>query len=180
MPAVGEGFMYMVRGRAGSLESSLGSASSGAPRLNVTTCEQVFGVPPNIDNVAMTLGSSTVSCDFTNIVETWLCTGGLPGAHATATILMGGTYPTLRLEAHVTDPDSPGTTIAMVTSDLTLPTGTTSLPLLDDGSSASAAPARTRGRRDCTNGAACSAPCAPCHAPATRPPSTRATHGPAD
>jgi subtilisin family serine protease len=158
MPAVGQGFMYMVRGRNGSLESSLGSASNGAPRLNVTTCAQVFGVPPVIDNVAMTLSSSAVSCDFTNIVETWLCTAGFAGAHATATILMGGTYPTLRLEAHVTDPDStPGNDdVATVTSDLTLPTGTTSLPLLDDGSAASVSASQNAGiGEDCTNGAAC-------------------------
>jgi subtilisin family serine protease len=159
LPDVGQGFMYMVRGRAGSLESSLGSASNGAPRMNVTTCEQVFGVPPVIDNVAMTLGTGTVSCDFTNIVETWLCTSGLPGAHATAAILMGGTYPTLRLEAHVTDPDStPGNNdVATVTSDLTLPTGTTTLPLLDDGSAVSVSASQNAGiGEDCTNGAACS------------------------
>jgi subtilisin family serine protease len=159
MPLIGQGFMYMVRGRAGSLESSLGSASNGAPRLNVTTCEQVFGVPPVINNVAMTLGSSPVSCDFTNIVETWLCTSGLAGAHATAAILMGGTVPTLRLEAQVTDPDStPGNNdVASVTSNLTLPTGTTSLPLLDDGSAGSVSASQNAGiGEDCTNGASCS------------------------
>jgi subtilisin family serine protease len=159
MPDVGQGFMYMVRGRAGSLESSLGSASNGAPRTNVTTCEQVFGVPPAIDNVATTIDTRTVSCDFTNMVETWLCTSGFPGAHATAAILMGGTYPAFRVEALVTDPDStPGNSdIASVTGNLTLPTGTTSLPLLDDGSAGSVSASQNAGiGEDCTNGAACS------------------------
>jgi Subtilase family/Putative metal-binding motif len=159
MPAVGEGFMYMVRGRAGSVESSLGNASNGAPRVNVTTCEQVFGVPPVIDSVVMTLDTGSVSCDFTNVVETWLCTSGLPGAHATAAVMMGGTYPKIHLVAHVTDPDStPGSDdIATVTSDLTLPTGTTSLPLLDDGSATSVSASQNAGvGEDCTNGAACS------------------------
>jgi subtilisin family serine protease len=157
-PSVGEGFMYMVRGRAGSTESSLGSASNGAPRLNVTTCEQVFGVPPVIQNVALTVGTASVSCDFTNIVETWLCTSGLAGAHASSPILMGGTIATLRLEAQVTDPDStPGIDdVALVTNDLTLPTGTTSLSMLDDGSSGAVGAPQIAGvGEDCTNGAAC-------------------------
>ena len=158
-PATGDGYMYMVRGRAGSIESSLGIASNGAPRLNVTTCEQVFGVPPQIQNVALTVGTAGVSCDFTNIVETWLCTSGLPGAHATSAILMGGTIATVRLEAQVTDPDStPGNNdVTMVTSDLTLPTGMTILPLLDDASAGSVSAAQNAGiGEDCTNGAACS------------------------
>jgi hypothetical protein len=127
--------------------------------VNVTTCEQVFGVPPVIDSVVMTLDTGSVSCDFTNVVETWLCTSGLPGAHATAAVMMGGTYPKIHLVAHVTDPDStPGSDdIATVTSDLTLPTGTTSLPLLDDGSATSVSASQNAGvGEDCTNGAACS------------------------
>src|SRR5262249_22556938 len=78
--------------------------------------------------------------------------------HATNPILMGGSYATVKVDALVTDPDStPGNNdVATVTSDLTLSTGTTTLPLFDDGSAATTSATQVAGvGEDCTNGQSC-------------------------
>src|SRR5262249_25444674 len=84
-------------------------------------------------------GPQTAFCDRTQDVEAFLCFVGVMGAHATSPVILGVTYDSLRLTAHVVDGDStPGRNDgASGTANLSMnqpPDPYSALPMLDDGS----------------------------------------------
>jgi Subtilase family/Putative metal-binding motif len=159
MPAVGQGFIYLIRGKSAGVEGPLGDASSGAPRLNVRTCAQVFGVPPSIESVELIMSEDQVACDFTTICETWVCGFGYPGIQAISPIAVGGSYTHLEIHAHVIDADSTAevSDIVNVSAVLVLDTGEMPVALADDGSlSPIPTPQRSAVGQDCSgSGSGC-------------------------
>jgi len=139
MPQVGQGFIYLVTGRTAAGESDLGTASSGAPRPNVSDCTAVFGVPPVIHSLSATSSEQQVSCDLTTSLLGRVCTLGVPGAQASAPIVVHGTYTEVRIESQVTDADSTPPTpdvTGVIASLLGVAAGSLDVGLLDDGSTA--------------------------------------------
>lgn len=133
-PAVGHGYIYLVDANGASGETSLGTASNGAPRPNVHDCRSVFGSPPTIASFSGTTSTQTVSCDITLFSEARLCVLGVPNAQAIAPIIVQGSYTEARLQAQVTDPEGPGD-LSEVRATLAASTGgTTDILLYDDAS----------------------------------------------
>jgi hypothetical protein len=134
MPQVGQGFIYLVTGRTAAGESDLGTASSGAPRPNVSDCTAVFGVPPVIHSLSATSSEQEVSCDLTTSLLGRVCT------------LVSGPGERRRGPRHVhrgTDesqvtphtPPTPDVT-GVIASLLGVAAGSLDIGLLDDGSTA--------------------------------------------
>jgi hypothetical protein len=99
----------------------------------------IFGFPPVIQSASVLWNpQQLVECDFTTIVETYLCTQGFAGAHAESPILVGGSFTHVSLQARVTDPDStPGQTdVLLVSASFVNPNSQieSTLVLFDDGS----------------------------------------------
>ena len=134
-PAVGHGFLYLVTGRTGGVESGLGTASSGALRPNVHDCASVFGVPPVIQGMQAATASREAVCDVTTPLLGRLCTLGVPSAQAASAIIIHGGYSELVVSGQVTDPDDPPPADLVVTARL-LPAagGSIDVPMFDDGS----------------------------------------------
>ncbi|HEV8201878.1 MAG TPA: S8 family serine peptidase [Candidatus Polarisedimenticolia bacterium] len=133
VPAVGRGFLYLVTGRSGGVESGLGSASSGALRPNVHDCASVFGAPPVVQAVQAAATSREAVCDVTTWILGRICTLGVPGAQAAAPIVVHAGYSELSVQGQVTDAD--GAAGLAVTARL-LPGagGSHDVPMSDDGS----------------------------------------------
>jgi hypothetical protein len=99
----------------------------------------LFGFPPTIQSVFFESNlQQAVQCDFTSVVELYLCSLGVYGAKADPGVFVGGTYTQARLRARVTDPDSTPTqnNILLVTASYPDPKDNNeiSLVLFDDGS----------------------------------------------
>jgi len=99
----------------------------------------IFGDPPSIESVAFgTNPQEIVECDFTEAVEGYFCTLGIPGIRAEPGIFIGGTFTSVRFRARVTDPNSTPTlsNVLLVAASFADPDTPTerSLVLLDDGS----------------------------------------------
>jgi len=131
-PAVGHGFIYLVTGRTAAGEGDLGTASSGAPRPNVRNCSDVFGTPPVIQGMSATTAERQVSCDVTTSLLGRICTFGVPGAQASAPIVVEGGYTEARIESQVTDADITGVTASLLPAS----GGNLDVDLFDDGSAA--------------------------------------------
>ncbi len=135
VPAPGHGFLYLVTGRTGGIESSLGNASSGASRPNIHDCAGVFGVPPVIQAMQAVGTSREAVCDVTTWILGRLCTIGIPATQAAAPIVVHGGYTELRIDAQVSDADGPPPSNLSVTARLLPVTGGSFVvPMLDDGS----------------------------------------------
>ena len=137
-PAVGRGFIYLVTGRTGGVESPLGSASSGASRPNVHDCISVFGNAPVIQAAQAVATSREAVCDVTTWILGRICTLGVPGAQAAAPIMVHGGYTELAVTGQVTDADDPPPSDLSVLARL-LPSsgGSIDLAMYDDGSAQS-------------------------------------------
>jgi hypothetical protein len=133
VPAVGRGFLYLVTGRSGGVESDLGRASNGALRPNLHDCASVFGAPPVVQAVQAAATGREAVCDVTTWILGRLCTLGVPGAQAAAPIVVHAGYSELSVQGQVTDAD--GAAGLAVTARL-LPGagGSHDVPMSDDGS----------------------------------------------
>lgn len=102
-----------------------------------------FGAPPVFESTSIVPGLQSVSCDRTQFLEAYVCTAGITGARATSPVILNVTYDALPLNAHVVDGDStPGhDDVVSVTANLDqvnqVPSPHASVPMLDDGSTAS-------------------------------------------
>jgi subtilisin family serine protease len=134
VPTVGRGYLYLVTGRSGGIESGLGSASSGAARPNLHDCAGVFGAPPVVQAVQAAATSREAVCDVTTWILGRICTLGVPAAQAAAPIVVHAGYSELLVQGQVTDAD--GAAGLAVTARL-LPGagGSHDVPMFDDGSS---------------------------------------------
>ena len=99
-----------------------------------------FGSPPAFEPASIDNGAQTAICDRTQYVEELLCSYGIQGAHATSPVIIGVTFDSLRLTAHVVDGDSTQDQddVASVTANISTdqaPDPRTAIPMLDDGSS---------------------------------------------
>jgi hypothetical protein len=101
----------------------------------------IFGSPPIINSLSVSWNPQEfVECDFTNVVETYVCSQGIEGARADSAIKVGGSFTHVSFQARVTDPDSTPeqSNVLLVSASFVNPdTRTeTSLVLFDDGSAA--------------------------------------------
>ena len=137
IPPVGDGFLYLVTGRAANgAESDLGRASSGAPRPNAHDCAGVFGVPPVIQDLEAIPSEQVAVCDVTTSLLGRLCTLGVPGASAQAPIEVHAGYTEVRIQSPVTDADEVPPAVPAVTVTLSSSSSNLTLPAPDDGSAA--------------------------------------------
>jgi len=138
MPAVGQGYIYLVNGRSvAGVEGDLGRASSGALRPNVHDCTSVFGTPPVVQTLSATISTQQATCDLTMPLINWACQSGVPDAQpSTPQILMAVNYNVVTIQSRVTDADSgpQDSDISLVNADLQAAGGSlATMELRDDG-----------------------------------------------
>ena len=101
--------------------------------------EGAYGPPPVFQSASVQSAESPVACDFTNVIESTMCTFGIPGVEATLPVILSGTHDEMRIDAHVTDEDSTPdrSDIVQVQASIAQPGESflVPVPLLDDGSS---------------------------------------------
>jgi hypothetical protein len=137
VPQPGDGFVYLVTGRAANgAESDLGRASSGVVRPNPHDCASVFGVPAVIHDLEVAASEQVALCDVTTSLLGRLCTLGVPGASAQAPIQVHAGYTELRITSPVTDADDVQPAALTVSVTLTSAGASDEGAAYDDGSTA--------------------------------------------
>src|SRR6185369_1607377 len=132
-----------VSGRMGDLTGTW--VDTPLARVDTTAlryrCDHgAFGAPPVFDPASINASRQTASCDRTDYVEAYLCSVGIPGAHATSPVILDVAYDALSLTAHVVDGDSTPEQNDVVSVAATLsgnnqpPDPLSAIPMLDDGS----------------------------------------------
>ncbi len=129
---VGGGYEFLIAFSDGS------GASIQAPDF-VSAEGGIFGNPPDIEDVTFeTIAQQPVRCDFTGIVQDYLCSLGAPGAAASPGVFIAGSDTMIVAKARVTDPESTPeqSNVLLVAASYDDPvTGNEiSLVLFDDGS----------------------------------------------
>jgi hypothetical protein len=151
-------FFFTGLTAAGSYEFLIAfSDGSGASILALNFIEQrIFGFPPNIESVSFeTSPQQAIECDFTSIVEEYLCSLGAPGAKAEPGVFIGGIFTHVRFQVNVTDPDSTPTqsNVLLVGASFINPDSQseTTAVLFDDGSFATfRSPQKANVPEDCS------------------------------
>jgi hypothetical protein len=105
----------------------------------VQAARPIFGFPPDIESVSFDANpQQSVRCDFSAVVEGYLCSFGILGAIADPGVFIDGTFTHVRFEAKITDPDSTPTRsdVLLATASFTNPDAPleVSAVLFDDGS----------------------------------------------